>query len=210
MKMLARLSRPLGAAVAVVLVLSLAPVAHAATEPVQVVEKFHSNLLYVMKNAKSLGYQGRVRALSPAIGEAFHLPAMSRIVAGRTNWKTFSKDEKSAFIDAFSQMTTATYANRFKGYSGETFRTLESVPVRSKTILVKASLTKSNGEVIDINYLVRRFSSGWRVIDVFLKGSISELATRKSEYGTILRKQGIGGLLREIRSRVASLEANAR
>ena len=82
--------------------------------------------------------------------------------------------------------------------------------MRSKTILVKASLTKSDGEVIDINYLLRRFSSGWRVIDVFLKGSISELATRKSEYGTILRKQGIDGLLREIRSRVASLEANAR
>ena len=167
----------------------LAPVAATAQgSPIAVVERFHTELLSVMKNARTLGYRGRYRVLAPAIDGTFHLPAMTRLVAGRGKWKSFSDGQKQAFIDAFSRMTMATYAHRFDGYSGESFQTMEAVPVRSKTVLVKASVTKGDGEVIHLNYLLRRFGSGWRVIDVFLKGTISELATRRSEYSSVLRR----------------------
>ncbi len=177
--------------------------------PAAVVERFHTDLLGVMRNAGRLGYRGRVRMLSPAIDDAFHMPEMARLVAGSSRWKSLSDDRKRAFVDAFTRMTTATYAHRFKGFAGEGFRTLETVPVRAETVLVKTSLTRSGGEAVQLSYLLRRFGDGWRVIDIFLKGTISELATRRSEYASVLRRKGFDALIARIDDTVASLEADS-
>ena len=155
----------------------------------RLIEEFHGSLLGVMKKADRLGYRGRYETLTPAVARAFHLPAMTRIVAGRF-WKKLNTDQRRALVGAFSRLTTATYAHRFDGYGGERFRIVDEVPVRDKTLLVKTQLVKTDGEIIDIDYLVRHFGSGWRVIDVFLKGSFSELATRRSEYTSLLRRRG--------------------
>ena len=57
---------------------------------------------------------------------------------------------------------------------------------------------------------MRKFKSGWRVVDVQLKGTYSELATRRSEYSSILRRSGLTALLSEIPGKVAAYEAEAR
>jgi len=204
----ASLWRRIGA-VAVVLVAAYSPPASAETTAQGVVDQFHRSLIGVMTRANELGYQGRFTALSPEIASAFHIPVMARIVAG-SHWKTFSGDQKSALVEAFGRMTAATYANRFDGYSGEQFRILGKAPTRRKSVIVKSEIVKSDGEAIAINYLMRKFKSGWRVVDVQLKGTYSELATRRSEYSSILRRSGLTALLSRIAGKVAAYEAEAR
>ncbi len=196
-------------AVAAILLASLDTPAGAETTAQGVIDRFHRSLIGVMTRAGELGYRGRYDALSPEIARAFHLPVMARIVAGR-HWKTFSNDQKSALVAAFGRMTTATYANRFDGYSGERFRILGEAPTRRKSLIVKSEIVKSDGEAIAINYLMRKFKRGWRVVDVQLKGTYSELATRRSEYSSILRRSGLSTLLAEIAGKVAAYEAEPR
>ena len=179
----------------------------APSTPRIIVSEFHKSLLEVMKNAKKLGYRGRLAALEPEVSRAFHLPLMTRVVAGK-HWKTFSLDQKKTLVHAFGRMTTATYAHRFDGYGGEYFRFLEEIPVRSRSVLVKTHLVKTDGEAIKLDYLVRRFKSGWRVIDIYLEGSFSELATRRSEYSSVLKREGLDGLIAEINSKVATYESD--
>ncbi|MDE0334214.1 MAG: ABC transporter substrate-binding protein [Defluviicoccus sp.] len=191
-----------------------APATAADPEPAKVIETFHATLLQVMKEAGTLGYEGRYRALAPAIGKAFHLRSMSRTVAGRRNWKRFSTAEKNEFASAFSDLVAATYAHRFDGYSGQSFRVLETASLRPDTVLVKTRVdgtqqTRPGRRNTKLNYLVRRFDGGWRAIDIYLKGSISEVATKRSEYASILRKRGVGELVKEIRKKVAFLRAEA-
>ncbi len=196
-------------AVAVILFAALRPAAGTETTAQGVVDQFHRSLIGVMTRAGELGYHGRFEALSPEIARAFHIPVMARIVAGK-HWKTFTGDQKSALVEAFGRMTAATYANRFDGYSGERFRILGETPTRRKSVIVKSEIVKSDGESIPINYLMRRFKRGWRVVDVQLKGAYSELATRRSEYSSILRRSGLATLLSEIADKVAVYEAESR
>ena len=183
-------------------------------EPAKVIETFHDTLLRVMKNAKALGYDGRYRTLAPAIGKTFHLRSMSRMVAGRRNWKRFSEAERAGFVSAFSELVTATYAHRFDGYSGQSFRILETAPLRPGTVFVKtrvagAQPARPGRTNTKLNYLVRRFDGGWRAIDVYLRGSISEVATKRSEYSGILRRRGVNALIERIRKKTASLASEA-
>lgn len=184
-----------------------APAAADRSDPVKVVEAFHATLLRVMKNARSLGYAGRHRLLAPAIEEAFHLRLMSRLVAGRRHWKRFSPAEKDGLVAAFSGLVTATYAYRFDGYSGQSFKQLGTSPLRPNTMLVKTSIVAPGKAPTRLNYLLRKFAGGWRAVDVYLKGSVSEVATKRSEYSGILRSGGVNALIGKLREKTASLAA---
>jgi phospholipid transport system substrate-binding protein len=42
---------------------------------------------------------------------------------------------------------------------------------------------------------MHRSGDAWLISDIYLDGSVSELATRRSEFAAIIRGQGIGGLI---------------
>jgi len=171
--------------------------------PKLMIEQFHGTLLGVMKDAKRLGYKGRLAALTPEVTRAFHLPVMTRIVAGRY-WKKFSKSQKQALVDAFSLMTIATYAHRFDGYGGEKFRVVKIEEVRKKAVMIKTELVKSDGAAVKLDYLFKLYKNGWRVIDIYLDGAFSELATRRSEYSSVLGRKGLDALISQIHQKVAN------
>lgn len=189
------------------IVLLCFPVASApAQEPVsppQVVETLHAALLSVMKNAKSLGYAGRYRRLAPVIRSTYDLDGMVKIIAGY-HWRKFTDAQKQALTDAFTRMTIATYAKRFDGFSGERFRTLSQETGDRGTALVKTRLVKSNGESIALDYRLKRTNGRWGIIDVYLKGTISELATRRAEYSSVIRRKGLESLLTMIEAKIKS------
>jgi phospholipid transport system substrate-binding protein len=57
------------------------------------------------------------------------------------------------------------------------------------------------GRTVTINYLVR----GGRVIDVYLNGAISDLATRRDEFSSILASGGADALIKRLRERTQKL-----
>lgn len=180
---------------------SLAAPARAGTPATQIIETLHEALIGVMKDADRLGYDGRYKTLDPAVRKAFGLPLMAEIAAGQ-HWKNLTESERTSLVAAFSRFTTASYATRFKGYKGERFEVLGEQPARGEAVVVRAQLVRSDGEIIPLNYLMRPFADGWRIVDVYLKGSISELATRRSEYSSVIGREGLAVLLARIDERI--------
>ena len=68
---------------------------------------------------------------------------------------------------------------------------------------------ESSGEVVVLNYLMRDGDAGWQILDVYLKGTVSELATRRSEFSAVLRREGAKALVQLIQSRAADLKKSA-
>jgi len=170
------------------------------------IKRLNDTLLATMQSAKQLGYEGRYKKLEPVIASTFDLDFMAQYAAGAP-WRKLNASQRKGLIDAFSQLTIATYANRFNGYSGETFRILSEETPRKGNRLVYSELVKSDGEAIKLNYLLRQTKDGWRVIDIFLKGKISELATKRSEYSSALTNEGFDGLMAIFERKIAGLTA---
>ncbi len=195
-------ARMLGFA-AVLGLMALAPAQGAEAPASRLVERFHETLIDVMKNAETLGFAGRYEKLAPAIKETFNLAFMARFAAG-SRWKRLSADQREKLIEAFSALTIATYAERFDDYSGERFDTLNEKQFRPTTRLVKTGLVKSDGKTIVLNYLVGQRGGNWRVIDIHYKG-VSELAVRRSEYTSALKRKGFDGLIETLEKKIANL-----
>jgi phospholipid transport system substrate-binding protein len=153
------------------------------------IRAFYDALLDVMRRARALGVHGRYDALAPVIRATFDLAAMTRISVG-PRWNAIPPEQQAALIDGFTRMTIATYASRFDGYSGERFEVDPAVETRKTGSVVHTRLVQSNGEPMAINYLMRHSAPGWEVVDVYLTGTISELATRRSEFSAILDAGG--------------------
>jgi phospholipid transport system substrate-binding protein len=174
-----------------------------AAEPAAAVQGFYDVLLEVMKNAEKLGFQGREQKLGPAIDQAYDLPLMTRLSVG-PQWQNLSPEEQQKITAGFRAMTIATYASRFDGFSGEKFEVDRNAVEASGGKIVQTKLIQGNGEPIALNYLMRESGGSWRIIDVFLKGTVSELATRRSEFSSVLRRDGAAGLLKLLDEKTAA------
>ena len=131
---------------------------------------------------------------APVLAKTYDLPLMSRIAVGQS-WDALSAPQRQSIVNAFTRMTTATYASRFDGFSGETLEVVETVARPNGDKLVKTRIVQSNGKTVALNYLVRNTGTDWRVIDVYLNGTISELASRRAEFGSILKSGGPDALV---------------
>ena len=171
------------------------------------VQDFYGALLKVMHAADELGVRGRYETLKPAMSSAFDLPAMARISVGPL-WSDLTEDERKDLVSSFSDWVIATYAERFDGYSGEVFRVDDEIPGQGAHKIVRTRLIKSDGEAIQLNYNMRENDKQWRIIDVYLTGTISEMASRRAEFTALVRSGGAPKLIQELRSRAAKLLGN--
>jgi phospholipid transport system substrate-binding protein len=177
----------------------------AGASPRAVVEGFYRVLLDTMKQADALGFDGRYRKLQPAIEEAYNLPLMMRLAIG-PQWGSIAPDQQARLVEAFKRFTIATYASRFDGYEGEYFEVRsEKAGVTGGATLVETRLVPPKGDVVELNYLLRADSGAWQVIDVFLSGTISELATRRAEFTSVLRDKGAEALVGMLERKAADL-----
>jgi phospholipid transport system substrate-binding protein len=179
--------------------------ADTGASPVPVIRSFYDVLLSAMKDGPQIGFAGRRDRLAPVIRQTFDFPQMTRLMVG-PQWATITPELQKQLIDAFSIFSIATYANRFDDYSGERFEAEDDpVPVASGDTIVKTQLLLDKGDTVELDYLMRRVDGRWKVIDVYLSGTVSELATRRSEFSSVLRRDGASALVDLLQKKAAAL-----
>lgn len=176
------------------------------TGPSEVVARLNATLLDVMKNAERLGYEGRYERLAPVLSETFNFALMARVSVGR-HWSKLSAAQRERLVDAFTRMSIATFASRFNGYAGETMEVLGEEEGLRKSVLVRNQLVKSDGEVIPLHYLMRKFKAGWRAVDVHLDAKFSEVATKRAEYTSVIAREGFDALISGLERRIGEMAA---
>ena len=172
-----------------------------ASAPVQVVEKLHAALIGVMKDAEKLGYDGRYARLAPVLKETYDTPFMAEKSVGR-HWKQATPAEQTELVETFSRFMIANYAGRFDGYSGQSFQTLGEEPSAQETVLVRTRLVEPQGEGVQLNYRLRPDNGSWKIIDVYLNGTVSELALRRSEYASLIKREGWNAVIAALDQRI--------
>ena len=184
------------------------PTAAESAAPSQVIDGLHEVLLGVMRDATKLGYEGRAAKLAPAIPEFYDVAFMAEKSVGR-HWKTASESDRERLLAAFLRFMIANYAGQFDGYSGQHFETLGEEPARMDTVLVKSRLVSPKEANVELNYRMHQVGGEWKIIDVYLDGTVSELALRRSEFSGIVKREDFDALIAAIDARIEALASGA-
>jgi phospholipid transport system substrate-binding protein len=171
-----------------------------------VVQQLNASLLDVMKEAGKLDYAARYQKVEPAVAAAFDVDFMAEKSLGR-HWKDLSPDEQTKWKDLFRRFMVANYAGRFDRYSGQTFESHGTEEGAYDTIMVQTTLVNPDDKNVDLNYRLRETDAGWRVVDIYLKGTVSELALRRSDYSAVMKRDGFAALASYLSGKIDALAA---
>ncbi len=177
--------------------------ARAATDPATAIRNFYATLVETMKQGPQLGESGRYNALAPAIRRDFDLSAMTRMAVG-PGWAQLSPAEREQVTEAFARYTIATYADHFAQFKGEKLEVTGERKMPYGTV-VDTQIVQPDGDRTSINYVMRQNGDAWQVADIYLQGTISQIANLRSQFSGVFQQGGARGLADTLNRKAASL-----
>ena len=162
--------------------------------PQVTIDRLNEALLDIMRRADELGYRGRYEVVAPVVRETFDTTFMASKSIGPA-WRKLAPEQRARWVDTFEAYTISNLADRFDGFSGETLEIVGDRPASNETLVVETRLDRPGDDSVGLDYRMRDAGQAWKVIDVYSDGKVSEIALRRSEYASVLRADGIEGLI---------------
>ncbi|MFT4025329.1 MAG: ABC transporter substrate-binding protein [Novosphingobium sp.] len=166
------------------------PVAAQAEPAGDTVNALHGGLLALMKSGGN--HAARARAIGPVIDRTFDIPLMARLSVGPA-WTTIPAPQQASLVQAFRNLTVAQYAKNFNSYAGEKF-VLGAIETRGGDKLVRTTLSSGTTNE-SLNYRLRANGTQWKIVDVYYRNAISQLATRRADFERVIKTGGAPALI---------------
>jgi phospholipid transport system substrate-binding protein len=175
---------------------------------VQVISAFNDTMVSVLKDAEKLGYQGRFNRLRPALENTYDLEFMAEKAIGHF-WKDLSQEERAQWRSTFTDFMSANYASRLNNFNNQKFEVVASQGSANGTAIIETKVIEPANDDVQLNYRMRQTAAGWRVIDIYYNGTVSELALRRADYAEVLKKDGFAALIASVNQKIAQMQAGA-
>jgi phospholipid transport system substrate-binding protein len=169
----------------------------------EVIEELNATLLECMKKGDELGYSGRYALLAPFMKKYFFYSLMVKKSTG-SYWKTMNGDQQEMLLKKYITWSVGSYADKFKKYKGQQIAVVSTEPVRKKYMRVNVEITKADKRKRHLEYLLIEDKTVWRIVDIKVKG-VSQLSLTRAQFKSVLKKQGISGLLDIIDEKIKAL-----
>ena len=170
------------------------------------ITELNAELLETLKQAETLGFKGRIEKLAPAVAKAFDLHFMAEKSIGK-HWKTLSDADKARWLALFQEYTVATYAGNFDRFSGQRFEISGEEPNQNDTTVVHTKVIDPGSEDTELDYRLHDTPAGPKIVDIYLKGTVSQLALQRSDFTSVLERGGFDALVTTIRGKIDDLAA---
>jgi len=140
------------------------------------------------------------------LNEHFDMASIDRFVLGRY-WRIATEDEKAEFARLFEEFLVKSYAVRFAGYSGESFKVLGGGGAHDGVVIVNSEIERSGAEPIRLDWRAIQGGSDMAIVDIMVEG-VSMAVTQRSDFASVIQSRGgkVAGLLEALRDKIASGE----
>lgn len=118
------------------------------------------------------------------LNEYASIDQIARFAIG-ADWRELSSEQKNSYQNAFRTFVARTYVSRFKEYSGETIQVTRVLDAGQKGQLVQTQIDRSNGQAINVEWLVSDRSGALKVEDLRVEG-VSLAITQRDEFSAML------------------------
>ncbi len=151
----------------------------------------------------------RFAQIAPAVDQAFDLTAILQSVVG-PRWASLPADQQQKLLAAFRRYTIANYVANFSDGEGTVIKMLPGTQAAGGGQMVSTQIAPKTGDPTKINYLVKQGAKGWQVTDIYLDGTISQVAVQRSDFRSLLASgEGAQPLIQQLDKKVSDLSGGA-
>ena len=125
---------------------------------------------------------------------------MTGMIVGNI-WQKLSSEKQNELKKVFVEYIAKNYLKRFRKMTNIKFEKIETQKINEDFRMVKTVLNIDNSENINIDYLLIKTKNKWKIFDVLLAGSVSEIATKKSEFSNFINDSSIDKLIEALKKK---------
>lgn len=140
----------------------------------------------------------------------FNFARMTQLAVGR-DWRQATPDQQKQLTQEFKTLLVRTYSNALTSYKNQSidFKPVRMQPTDSD-VTVRSEVRQPGAQPIGIDYSLEKNSGGWKVYDVTV-GGVSLVTNYRESFAAEVRRGGVDGLIKSLRSKNQSLaEKNAK
>ena len=145
----------------------------------------------------------RWKQIAKVINDAFDFRSMSQSVLS-TNWRKASLEERERFTEFFSQYIEETYRSKIEAYTDQKVHYGDETIKGNRAVVETLIITSSTQ--IPVNFKLKNNDGEWYAYDVIIEG-VSLVSNYRSTFATIVKNEGMDGLLSNIQSRIDKYKA---
>lgn len=145
--------------------------------------------------------EDRIRTI---LNDNFDLGLIGRFVVGSA-WRKSNKDQRVKYQTLFKSLILRTYSKRLAGYGGRQMEIVDAKPFGKRDALVVTRFERSSDKPLLVSWRIRTKKDHHKIIDMMVAG-VSMVVTQKAEFRTVIRRNGMDGLIAMLQDQVASLE----
>ena len=165
------------------------------------IEEVSAEVLTILSD-QSRGNRQKFDDLIVLLEEPIDLDLVARLILGRY-WRTTDDGQRQQYLQLFREYALANLASKLHLYRGQSFEVTGAKVVSDQDALVTSRILSDGQPPLQVDWRLRQRSDGGLVtIDLIVEG-VSLIVTLRSEFASVIERQGFDGLLAELRTRIA-------
>jgi phospholipid transport system substrate-binding protein len=130
---------------------------------------------------------------------------IAKFVLGK-NWRRLTPGQRAKFTKLYENYLIYSYAPKFRGYRGETYKILPSRELAPHKYIASIDLILTTGKKLNlIIFVIWQEKQGFKIVDVSGAG-ISFATTQRSEFSAAISQMGVYSFLEKLEEKVLFLE----
>lgn len=197
------------AAAAIALLAVASPAHHASASdrtPLDEAETYINTLgnkaLEILSN-KNISLEERKQAVRELLRANIDIERIGSFVVGSA-WRTADEKQRKDYMDVFGEFVVRTYGERLSTYNDQSFKVVGTAPIGSKDALVSTEILQRDADPIKAGWRVSTTPNGYKILDVIVEG-VSMAATQRSDFESVIRRDGLDGLIAQLHQKVDQL-----
>lgn len=162
---------------------------HTAAEVIKVIES---------KETK----EQKQEALNSIFNKSVDINWMGKFALGKY-YRQLDKEKLEEYLVAYNTFLADTYVSKFTEYNGQSFY-IESVKVISDSqymVSTKVNNPQNSAEQFTVSYRMKNSGDNFQIRDIIAEG-ISLILGQRSEFNSIISKEGIDSLIQRLKNKV--------
>ena len=119
----------------------------------------------------------------------------ARLVLAK-HWRDANEDQRKRFVNAFYQSLLRNYSGALADFTGDRMKFLPA-QIDGDNATVRTEIKRSNGTLVQVNYLLRKTPEGWKAWDVNIEG-ISYVKSFREDFGAEIDQKGLDAVIQRI------------
>jgi phospholipid transport system substrate-binding protein len=171
------------------------------------IEQVSAKVLAILSD-QALSDRQKFDALVALLEGPIDLDLVARLILGR-HWRTADDAQRQEYLELFREYALANLASKLHLYRGQSFEVTGAKVVSDQDALVSSRILSNGEPPLQVDWRLRQRDGGAPVtIDLIVEG-VSLIVTLRSEFGSVIERQGFAGLLVELRQRITQTRQEA-